>query len=116
MKRGEVYRVAKPPGNDPKQFRYFVVVSRDALITSRFSTVICAPIYTTHDGLSTQVVVGIDGGLRHESSIHCDALMSLPKSMLTNYAGQLSAQKLSELREALIAALALDEDEDWPEE
>ena len=37
MKRGDIYRVAKPPGHDPKQHRYFVVVSRDALITSKFS-------------------------------------------------------------------------------
>lgn len=112
MKRGEIYRVAKPPGNDPKQYRYFVVISRDALITSKFSTVICAPIYTTHDGLSTQVTVGINEGLKHDSSIHCDALMSLPKSLLTHYVGHLSAQKLYELREALVAALSLAEDED----
>lgn len=114
MKRGDVYRVAKPPGNDPRRHRYFVVVSRDALITSRFSTVICAPIYTEHDGLSTQVVVGIAEGLRYDSSIHCDALMSLPKSLLTNYAGQLSSAKLVELRDALMAALALTDD-DWPD-
>ena len=116
MKRGEIYRVAKPPGDDPKQYRYFVVVSRDALITSKFSTVICAPIYTMHDGLSTQVAVGIDQGLKHDSSIHCDALMSLPKSLLTHYVGHLSAPKLHALKEALVAALSLADDEDLPEE
>lgn len=116
MKRGEIYQVAKPPGNDPKQYRYFVVVSRDALITSKFSTVICAPIYTMHDGLSTQVPVGIREGLKHDSSIHCDALMSLPKSILTHYVGYLSASKRHALKEALVAALSLADDEDWPEE
>lgn len=108
MKRGEIYRIAKPPGGDPKQFRYFVIVSRPALIDSRFSTVICAPIYTMHDGLSTQVAVGIDDGLRHDSSIHCDALMSIPKSMLTNYVGSLSDDKLLALHQALLVALDLD--------
>lgn len=116
MKRGEIYRVTKPPGNDPKHYRYFVVVSRDALITSKFSTVICAPVYTQHDGLSTQVAVGIAEGLKHDSSIHCDALMSLPKALLTHYVGHLSAQKLYALQEALIAALSLADDEDWPAE
>ncbi|MEZ4866618.1 MAG: type II toxin-antitoxin system PemK/MazF family toxin [Caldilineaceae bacterium] len=111
MTRGEIYRVSKPPGNDPKQHRYFVIVSRDALIQSKFSTVICAPIYTVHDGLSTQVAVGIAEGLRHDSSIHCDALMSIPKVMLTNYAGRLSATKLAELKQALLAALDLEFDE-----
>ena len=110
MKRGEIYRVTKPPGNDPKQFRFFVVVSRSALIESRFSIVICAPIYTTHDELSTQVAVGVDEGLSHDSSIHCDALMSLPKSMLTNYVSNLPASKLQALNKALLIALDLDAD------
>ena len=83
----------------------FVVVSRQTLIDSQFSTVICAPIYSTHDGLSTQVAVGVGEGLKHESSIHCDELVSLPKSALTNFVGALSAQKLAELKEALRIAI-----------
>ena len=108
MKRGELYRVAKPPGTDPKKFRVFVVVSRPLLIASRFSTVICAPVYSIHDGLSTQVPVGIAEGLKHDSSIHCDELASLPKSVLTHYIGTLSPSKLAELNKALLIALALD--------
>ena len=110
MKRGEIYRVTKPPGNDPRQYRIFVVVSRPALIESRFSSVICAPIYSTHDGLSTQVAVGVDEGLSHDSSIHCDALMSLPKSILTNYVSSLPASKLQAFNKALLVALDLDAD------
>jgi mRNA interferase MazF len=60
----------------------FVVVSRQALIDSAFSSVICAPVYSRHDGLSTQVHVGPDHGLKKESSIHCDDLVSLAKSAL----------------------------------
>jgi mRNA interferase MazF len=109
MKRGELYRVAKPPGTDPKKYRAFVVVSRPLLIASRFSPVICAPVYSTHDGLSTQVAVGIAEGLKHDSSIHCDELASLPKSVLTHYMGTLSPLKLAALNNALAIALALDE-------
>jgi mRNA interferase MazF len=108
MRRGEIYRVVKPPGDDPRKHRFFVVVSRRALIESRFSTVICAPIYSSHDGLSTQVAVGIEEGLSHPSSIHCDALMSIPKSMLSNYVSRLSAAKLHALDRALLVALELD--------
>ena len=108
MNRGDIYRVTKPPGNDPRQYRFFVVVSRPALIESRFSTVICAPIYTTHDGLSTQVAIGVDEGLSHDSSIHCDALMSLPKLILTNYVSSLPTTKLQALNRALLVALDLD--------
>ncbi len=72
----------------------FVVVSRQVLIDSKFSTVICAPVYSVHDGLSTQVPIGIDEGLRHESSIHCDELVSLPKSSLTDFVGSLSGHQI----------------------
>ena len=90
---------------DPKKSRVFVVVSRQVLIDSRFSTVVCAPIYSVHDGLSTQVLVGIDEGLKHDSSIHCDELVSIPKSALTNFVGKLSPQKIEALNRALRVAL-----------
>jgi len=82
VKRGEMYRVANPSIRDPKKYRVFVIVSRQALINTRFSSVICAPVYTAYDGLATQVPVGIDEGLKHDSSIHCDELTNLPKSVL----------------------------------
>jgi len=85
----------------------FVIVSRQILIDSRFSIVICAPVYTTYDGLSTQVAVGIGEGLKHDSSIHCDELISLPKSMLTNYVGKLPPGRLHLLDRTLEIALQL---------
>ena len=108
MKRGDLFRVAHPSSNDPKRSRVFVLVSRQVLIDSRFSTVICAPVYSVHDGLSTQVAVGIDEGLKHESSIHCDELISLRKTVLSDFIGQLSETKLQALNEALRVALDLD--------
>ncbi len=80
MRQGELYRVAHPSARDPRKFRVFVVVSRQVLIDARFSTVICAPVYSAYDGLSTQVPIGIDEGLKHDSSIYCDELVSLQKS------------------------------------
>ena len=105
MRRGDLYRVAKPPAHDPKRFRVFVVVSRQALIDSRFSTVICAPVYSTRHGLATQIDVGLDEGLRHDSSVHCDELVSLRKSQLTQFVGSLDAAKLKYLDDALMVAL-----------
>jgi mRNA interferase MazF len=108
MKRGDLYRVSHP-SHDPKKFRVFAVIGRQAVIDSRFSTVICAPVYTVHDGLASQVMVGIEEGLKHTSSIHCDELISLPKTALTNYVGMLSTLKLGELNSALRVALDLPE-------
>jgi mRNA interferase MazF len=107
VKRGELYRVAHPSARDPKKFRVFVIASRQVLIDSRFSTVICAPVYTAYDGLATQVPIGADEGLKHESSIHCDELVSLSKSVLTNFIGALSSQKIRALNQALRIALDL---------
>ena len=105
MRRGELYRVTHPSSRDPRRFRVFVIVSRQVLIDSRFSTVICAPIYSAYDNLSTQVPLGVEDGLKHECSIHCDELMSLPKSALTHFVGTLSARRLGALSHALRTAL-----------
>jgi len=58
VKRGALYLVRKPGSQDPKKRRVFVIVSRQALIDSSFSALICAPVYSQHDELSTQVLVG----------------------------------------------------------
>ena len=52
MKRGELYLLRKPGSQDLRKQRVFAVVSRQALVDSRFSTVICAPVYSRHDGLT----------------------------------------------------------------
>ncbi len=107
MRRGELYLVKKPGSRDPKRQRVFVIVSRQALIDSKFSTVVCAPVYSRHDGLSTQVPIGAEQWIKHESSIHCDELVSLPKSVLTHYIGRVDEKQIQELNHALMAALDL---------
>jgi mRNA interferase MazF len=104
MRRGELYRKYKPLG-DTKQHRVFVVVSRQTLIGTRYSAVICAPIFTEGQGISTQVRVGIPEGLKHDSWIHCDGLTSVQKSELTQFIGSLSTQKLAEVDRAMLMAL-----------
>lgn len=106
MRRGELYRVFKA-GGDPKRFRTFVIVSRQVLIDSAFSTLICAPVFSEGQGLSTQVAIGQEEGMKHESWIMCDNLVSLRKADLTQYIGSLSGKKLAELDRSLAKALDL---------
>ena len=108
MKRGELYLIEHATKNDTKKQRVYVIVSRQSLIESSYSTIICAPIYTTTEGIKTQVPVGIEEGLKHSSCIRCDELVSIPKSMLTNYIGSLSKSKLKELKNALRIALDIE--------
>jgi mRNA interferase MazF len=88
----------------------FVVASRQVLLDSRFSTVICAPVYTVYEGLTTQVPIGADEGMKHDCSIHCDELVSIPKSLLTDFVSTLPREKMLLLDEALRAALELHSD------
>ncbi len=106
MRRGELYRLQNPPGN-PKHYRVFVIISRQSLVDARFSTLICAPVFTEGQGISTQVPVGIEEGLKHDSWIQCDGLTSVRKSDLRQYVGSLSQEKLADLDRALATALDL---------
>lgn len=107
MKRGDLY-LARKPGGDAKRRRVFVVVSRQDFIETRFSTVICAPVYSRRLGISTEVAVGTEEGLKGECGIHADALASVPKSILTDYVGSLAPAKLQDLDKALCIALAVE--------
>ena len=106
MNRGDLYRVYKPAA-DSKLYRVFVIVSRQTLVESRFSTLVCAPIYTRGEGLRTQVPVGPEEGLKHSSWIVCDDLKSIRKSDLVQYVGTLSPARIMELNRALAVALDL---------
>ena len=71
MKRGEIYLVKHATRRDPGRRRAFVVVSRQILIeSSGFATVVCAPVFTTRAGIETQVPVGVNEGLKHDSAVH----------------------------------------------
>ncbi len=108
MKRGEFYKLAKPSKRDPKKFRVYIIVSREDLISTAFPTLVCAPVYSNYIGLQTEVEVGVNEGLKHDSSVRCDELVSVAKSDLTDFIGSLSPQKIQELNQALKAALEVD--------
>jgi mRNA interferase MazF len=107
VRRGDIYRVAEAASSDAIRFRIFVVVSRQALIDSQHAAVVCAPVYPTRIGLSTEVHVGPDEGLRQPGSVHCDVLLSVPKSSLTQQVGRLPSVRLADLDRALISALGI---------
>ena len=60
-----------------------------------------------NENIPTQVEVDVDERLKHDSAIYCDDLISLPKSILTNYIGILSASKMDLVNAALRIALAI---------
>jgi mRNA interferase MazF len=109
MKRGDFYRIRRASKLDPKEHRVYLIVSRQDLIETPFSTVICAPVYSKYRGdIITQVEVGVEEGLKHDSAIYCDALISVQKSLLTDYVGALSADKMEAVNTAIRIALAVE--------
>ena len=108
MRRGQLFRIWRATATDPKASRVYVIVSRPEFIESRYSTVICAPVYSSYSGLASQVPVGLGEGLKHDSCIQCDALLSIEKSRLTDYVGALGPEKIAALNRALRIALDLD--------
>ena len=79
MKRGDLFRVHKGNKNDTKDYRTYLIVSRQMLIDIPFPTLICAPVRTKFGGLPTQVEIGIDEGLKHDSAVYCDELIKYSK-------------------------------------
>jgi mRNA interferase MazF len=66
--------------------------------------VMVAPVSSTIRGLPSEVVVGVDEGLKHPSAVNLDRVQTIEKSRLERYVGRLSAGKQRELCRALVVA------------
>ncbi len=101
VKRGEIwlYRFGKPDKRRP-----VLVVSRDDVI-GLLHTVTVAPITSTIYGAPSEVIVGIDDGLKHDSAVNLDHLQTVEQSGLETYLGRLPNQKLHEVCKAVGIAL-----------
>jgi mRNA interferase MazF len=64
-------------------------------------------VFTQFHGLPSQRAVSTPEGLKHASAIQCDGLVSLEKSRLTDYVGELATDKMREFDIALAVALGL---------
>ena len=106
--RGEIYLLAPPPDrSDPKRRRACVVVSRETLCVSAFPKVVVAAIHSEADGLSTEVPLGADDGLKWSCVVKADQLFLIEKARLTNFVATLKPAKAKALGEALAIALDL---------
>jgi mRNA interferase MazF len=110
MRRGDVYLV-EPMAGGPRRGQLFVVLGRQLALDSDLAMVICAPIFSSYDGLATQVAVGAADGLPGEGAIHCEALATLPKTALTRFVVCLGVEKLKAVEGALAVALDLTDDD-----
>lgn len=110
MNRGEIYRTQEKIPERGYKPGFYVVVSRNFVAgNADISTIICAPVYSEILGLKSEVELGSEDGLPHDSAIRCDFLALLFKQKLTHFVGTLSTAKIKELNRALRYALELGE-------
>ncbi len=104
MERGDIY-LAAPLGRDPRKRRPFVVVSRKELIQSSYSSILCVPIYSSANGLETEVLLGPSAGIKHVSFARCDEITSVDRRSLTRFAGRVPVEEMRRIHRALLVAL-----------
>lgn len=83
-----------------------MIVTRERAIPV-LANVTVALITGTVRGLPTEVPVGLRQGLRRESVVNCDNILTLPKAALRNRRGQLDPESTRRLDAALRVALGL---------
>lgn len=84
-----------------------VIVTRDRAIPV-LANVTVAGVTGSIRGLPTEVPLGVEHGLRRESVVNCDNLITLPKAALGVRRGEVGPDGLRDLRRALRIALELD--------
>jgi mRNA interferase MazF len=102
--RGDVwsYRFKEPDKRRP-----VVVLSRDEAIEV-LNTVLVAPVTSTIRDLPSQVVIGTDEGLDHDSAISLDHVQCIDRAKLIRKLGRLSPARMREVCAALAVAVGCD--------
>jgi mRNA interferase MazF len=100
VNRGEVWMYEFSP---PDKKRPVLVLTRQDAI-ALLHTVIVAPITSTIRGAPSEVVVGIDEGLKRDSAVNLDHVQTVDQSLLKRYLGSLSAAKMTAVCRALVIA------------
>ena len=104
IRRGEIWLYAFPR---PDKRRPVLVLSRPEVI-DLLHTVIVAPITTTVHGAPSEVIVGIEVGLKQESAINLDHIQTVDKTRLKHFVGTVGPQKMKAICSALSIATGCD--------
>ncbi len=98
--RGEIWRCQF---NHPNKRRPVVVLTRDEALPYMRSVMV-AEVTSTIRGISSEVIVGPDDGLKHISAVNLDNVQTVSQRRLGGYVGKLSVEKMHEVCRALAAA------------
>ena len=98
--RGEIwtYRFKTPDKRRP-----VLVLSRPDVIPL-LHTVMVAPITSTQRGAPSEVGVGVEEGLKHDSAVNLDHVQTVEQARLIGFVGTLSSAKMQHVCRALALA------------
>ncbi|HXH24522.1 MAG TPA: type II toxin-antitoxin system PemK/MazF family toxin [Vicinamibacterales bacterium] len=105
VNRGEIwtYRFKAPDKRRP-----VLVLSRQDAI-ELLHTVLVAPVTSTVRGAPSEVVIGVDEGLKRESAVTLDHVQTVERARLVGYVGSLGPDKMRRVCRALAIATGCDE-------
>jgi mRNA interferase MazF len=88
----------------PNKRRPVLVLTRQHVI-ELLHWIMVAPISSSIHGIPSEVLVGVDEGLKHPSAINLDNVQSVERSRLTTFVGSLDPLKLNAVCRALAIAV-----------
>jgi mRNA interferase MazF len=94
---------------DLDKIRPVIVLTRDPM--GRFlNAVIAAPVTSTVRGLTTEVAVGPDDGIRHPSVVNLDQIQLVAVNRMIRPVGRARPQTMAALCDALAVAVSCERD------
>jgi len=104
VNRGEIWLYTFKP---PDKRRPVLVLSRPDVIPL-LSTVMVAPITSTIHGAPSEVVVGVEEGLKTTSAVNLDHVQTVAQEALRHYVGSVDQAKMAAVCRSLAIAVACD--------
>lgn len=100
VNRSEIWLFTFKP---PDKRRPVLVLTRQEVI-GLLSTVMVAPITSVIRGAPSEVLIGVDEGLKVPSAINLDHVQTVERRQLSHYIGSLSREKMTAVCRALAVA------------
>jgi mRNA interferase MazF len=105
LMRGQIWQYTF---SRPDKRRPVLVLTRQEVI-GLLHTVMVAPITSTIHGIPSEVLVGIDEGLKRESVVNLDHVQTVDKSKLSRFIGTINQAKMKAVCHALAIAAGCDD-------
>lgn len=99
-RRGEIWQFRFNP---PDECRPVVVLTRSEVLPL-IRTAMVAPVTSTIRGIPSEVLIGVDEGLKRQSAVNLDNVQTVEQSQLSAYIGSLDAVQMRAVCRALAIA------------